>query len=491
MYAALLFGVLSSLAVVHSQNATDDKVCIIPPSGNITFTVFGQQGFPGNMGPVGPKGNEGPVGKQGVKGERGVKGDKGVRGEAGMVGMKGLPGVKGEKGKRGESGLEGPRGDPGLPGVIGKPGLSGAEGPQGKPGISGLHGPPGRPGLPGVRGPPGPKGNTGICNFSDDTIQHLTQDIRVNLTEEVIKELERKYPLLLSLGIESITIECIFYLAGLIGQSQNEPASSCKHIYQCSLSTAPSGYYWITTSNGTAIRMYCAMNLTHCGNTTGGWTRVAYINAVNSGCPGGLTNIYSPKRMCGRSFSGSGCSSVKLPGYEGSYTKVCGRALGYQYNSGTRAFYNYHIGENTLSSCYVDGLSVTYGNYSYRQHVWTFASGSSEDENYQGRCPCAPYKYSRYNQGATSAPPFVGNNFFCESGKSRYSGSYRNWYLSDPLWDGSGCPRRSTCCDGPNRPWFYRELNNTVTNSLEVRMCFLNGINQANIGIEELEIYVL
>ena len=43
--------------------------------------------------------------------------------------------------------------------------------------------------------------------------------------------------------------------------------------------------------------MYCAMNLTHCGNTTGGWTRVARIDmtSVEGTCPSPLETIPSPR----------------------------------------------------------------------------------------------------------------------------------------------------------------------------------------------------
>ena len=314
MLAALFLAVLSSLAVVHSQEPVPNNIsaCIAPPSGQATVTILGPPGV------VGPKGNEGTVGKQGMKGERGMKGDKGVRGEAGMVGMTGLPGAKGETGKQGESGPVGPRGDSGLPGAIGPRGHRGVEGVHGNPGGNGP------PGPPGVRGAPGLVGATGTCNCSSVTYQKLTQDIQANLRDEIMKNVGN---ILLPL------LNCSQYLNGFNGNSQNMPASTCNHIYQCSLSTAPSGCYWITTSSGTAIRMYCAMNLTHCGNTTGGWTRVAYINMTDptETCPGGLRYISFPKRMCGRSYNWPGCRSVTLPAFESSYSKVCGRALGYQY----------------------------------------------------------------------------------------------------------------------------------------------------------------
>ena len=447
MLAAMLLAVLFySLAVVHSQEPVPNNISacsIAPPSGQATVTILGQQGPAGPPGVVGPKGIEGPVGKQGVKGERGVKGDKGVRGEAGMVGMKGLPGVRGEKGKQGESGPVGPRGDPGLPGATGRSGRRGVDGAHGYPGNDGPHGPPGPPGLPGVRGPPGAVGATGTCNCTYD--EH----------------------------------NCLQFLIGFNGEAKARPALSCKQIYYCTANTAQSGYYWITTSSGTAIRMYCAMNLTHCGNTTGGWTRVAYINMTDptETCPGRSRYISTPKRMCGRSTSITGCSSVRLPEYAGSYTKVCGRALGYQY-SATSAFLLSHF---ALVYIYAVGLSVTYGNP--RHHVWTFASGLSKDRtDYHARCPCALPPLS----GPTSAPSFVGSHFFCESGAT---GNYTpEWYLDDPLWDGKGCVEGSTCCDGPNRPWFYRELNSTVTENIVVQMC---ASSEANIGVVELEIYVI
>ena len=417
MLTALLLAVFSSLAVVHSQENVPNNISTCIAPPSGQATVT----ILGQQGPAGPPGVVGPKGNEGPVGKQGVKGERGV---------------KGDKGVRGEAGMVGMKG------------------------------------LPGVRGPPGPQGATGTCNFSDAAYLQLIQDIRANLTEEIRAELKRDCDLTI----------CMLCRTGSSGQSKEKPAPSCKHIYQCSLSTAPSGYYWITTSSGKAIRMYCAMDLTHCGNTTGGWTRVAYINMTDptETCPGGLRNISTPKRMCGRSAPEQRCTSLSLPAFEGSYNKVCGRALGYQHRD-TLAFYSYYYrGQSTLERYYVDGLSVTYGNP--RHHVWTFASGSSKDQKtYVGRCPCAPPPL----KSSTSAPPFVGNHFFCESGNAG-SHSLPYWYLDDPLWDGKGCAEGSTCCDGPNRPWFYRELDNTVTEKIEVRFCLAHF----DIGVEELEIYV-
>ena len=84
------------------------------------------------------------------------------------------------------------------------------------------------------------------------------------------------------------------------------------------------------------------------------------------------------------------------------YTKVCGRAHGYQYNAG-EAFFR---GGNSLDSYYVDGLSLTYG--SPRQHIWTFAVGYTKLSYTRENCPCA--------RGGTTSPSIVGSDYFCESG---------------------------------------------------------------------------
>ena len=147
----------------------------------------------------------------------------------------------------------------------------------------------------------------------------------------------------------------------------------------------------------------------------------------------------------------------------------------------TLAFYNYHhAGQTTLDSSYVSGLSVTYG--SPQSHIWTFAAGLSKDHNYPSwNCPCAPYP-------GPAAPPFVGENIFCESGNT---GPYEfmQWYLVDPLWDSQGCASGSTCCDRGG-PWFTTTLNQEVRDDIEVRMCSHHSLSTENIGVDELEIYI-
>ena len=258
-------------------------------------------------------------------------------------------------------------------------------------------------------------------------------------------------------------------------------ATSCKELYQCS-PALPSGYYNITTPQG-AERVYCDMNTANCGNITGGWMRAAYIDMTdeNNTCPQGLNyTVVDTTRMCTRSHTIKvGCSSVIFPTHGVRYTKVCGRARGYQYYA-PPTFYNFHYsGQTTLDSAYVSGLSVTYG--SPRSHIWTFAAGYSKDYGYYYNCPC-----SSPNPGL-AAPPFVGENVFCESGNS---GPVEvQWYLDDPLWDSQGCASGSTCCDRGG-PWFTTTLSQEVSDEIEVRMCSFNSLLSENLGVNELEMYI-
>ena len=120
------------------------------------------------------------------------------------------------------------------------------------------------------------------------------------------------------------------------------PAASCNDIAAQSQVLRPSGYYWIRSSNGTAVQVYCDMDRV-CGcNSTGGWTRVAYLNMTDPSqqCPSAWTLqtcSSEPRRLCGRNSSVHGCDSVTYSTFGTNYSHVCGRVIGYQYYS-TDAF---------------------------------------------------------------------------------------------------------------------------------------------------------
>ena len=133
------------------------------------------------------------------------------------------------------------------------------------------------------------------------------------------------------------------------------------------------------------------------------------------------------------------------------YTRVCGRIKGYQYRT-TDAFEAYDDGE--VTTAYVCGVSLTHGGP--RKHIWTFATPYYTTWN--DVCPCD-----------ATIPPFVGVDYFCESGK--HQGENGIFFPDDPLWDGDGCTASSTCCSFNNPPYFTKQLRRPTTDDIEARIC--------------------
>ena len=383
--------------------------------------------------------------------------------------LPGLPGKDGRDGQPGRDGNDGATGPPGRdgrdglmaggPGTQGPPGHNGTDGEQGPPGPQGPIGPSGPQGLTGPSGPQGPTGPSGPQGPTGPS-GALNYTERQQLKEEILATVREEMSMLNNTLCELV-------------------ATSCKELYQCN-PALPSGYYNIWTPQGVE-RIYCVMNTTNCGNITGGWMRAAYIDMTDprNTCPESLTFIVqSSTRMCRSSHTTAGCTSVTFPAHNLPYTKVCGRAHGYQYASMDGfAHSQYEYGGQTIEGYYVDGISVTHG--SPRNHIWTFAAGLSKDHNRPWNCPCtSPYP-------GPAAPSFVGENFFCESGNT---GPWESlWYLDDPLWDSQGCVSGSTCCDRGG-PWFTTTLLEATSDNIEVRWCTAYDIE--DIGVEQLEIYI-
>jgi len=110
----------------------------------------------------------------------------------------------------------------------------------------------------------------------------------------------------------------------------------------------------------------------------------------------------------------AGCLSAMYDTNRINYSHVCGRVIGYGYNS--PGAFEPAISSQTIEGPYVDGLSLTHGPPGARQHIWTFAAGGYEVAHIHS-CPCA---------SETAVPTFVGNDYFCESGNSpgRYMWKY-------------------------------------------------------------------
>ena len=221
-----------------------------------------------------------------------------------------------------------------------------------------------------------------------------------------------------------------------------------------------------------------------CGSR-GGWTKLAYLNMSDDtqDCPPGfrLYNETDEVRACGRNGTIAGCVSVIFPSNGIRYSQICDRVKGYQYAS-PDAVFGYH--SDDINSYYVDGVSITRG--SPRQHVWTLIAGTTEAFVYSPRtCPC--------NTGNTvHVVPFIGDNYFCESGISSINSWSYILYTADPLWDGEGCGSlEAPCCTAPGIPWFHRDYGtNTTTDYIELRVCGDEGTDNEDTPVSFYEIYV-
>ena len=224
----------------------------------------------------------------------------------------------------------------------------------------------------------------------------------------------------------------------------------------------------------------------YCGE--GQWHQVAYLNMSDPSqqCPSAWREYNeSGLRTCihirPESSVGSCPGTFYMTGQQ--YSKVCGRAIGYQIGS-TDAFSYRAVG--TIDSYYVYGVSVTHG--APRNHIWTFASGISEGDYaiQRDNCPCSDPSSSRNRY----PPSFVGDNYYCESGNSDSSFIYNHLYSSDPLWDGQQC-EGECCSNGKSPPWFSVELPNPTTDDIEVRICIpQRESDYDNVALKVLEIYI-
>ena len=222
----------------------------------------------------------------------------------------------------------------------------------------------------------------------------------------------------------------------------------------------------------------------NCG--PGLWHRVAYLNMSDPSqqCPSAWREYNnSGFRSCIRPQTSSGsCPGTSYTTGQ-QYSKVCGRAIGYQIGI-TTAFGHLAINQ-TIDSYYVYGVSITHGLP--RNHIWTFAAGLSEIDHFgqQYNCPCSDPS----DPNNLLPPSFVGHNYYCESGNQYYLHYYyHHYYFNDPLWDGQQCEGQC-CSNGKSPPWFSVDLHNPTTDDIEVRICSAEQTYDET-GLQLLEIYV-
>ena len=270
-----------------------------------------------------------------------------------------------------------------------------------------------------------------------------------------------------------------------LGRCRQNPAFSCSELKEID-ERVESGSYWLRISNGSTVNVHCDFDRQcSCSRSDqSSWMRVALYNMSdsNQNCPFNfkLSEI-EQRRLCHAQFVG--CTSVFFDTLGIDYTAVCGRVIGVQFGepNAFRPYFREH--ERTLEDAYVDGISLTHG-LAPRTHVWTFAMAEDETEHDDEACPCT----NTDEVFVGLVPPFIGNDYFCDTGSRTRSREI--YYLDDPLWDGAGCGPASTCCDWQNPPWFCKTLLRPTHNSLEFRVCTDSSSDDEQLLLELIEIYI-
>ena len=215
--------------------------------------------------------------------------------------------------------------------------------------------------------------------------------------------------------------------------------------------SSTSGYYWVMSSNGSSVRVYCDMTKS-CGSVTGGLTRVAILNneTRHQLCTDDFTTTNENTR-CVRSTENPGCSNIIFSVMNISYSHICGTVQAFWF--GFPDGFTERSSSITINDNYVDGINLTYGTSS-KTHIWTFiADGEGSNQN----CPRHILEY-------------VGNHYSCLNMES-------------------SCTSSSSSCYSP----FFRLLQQPVTEDIELRLCRdqqRKGHGREGIYLGNLEIYV-
>lgn len=280
-----------------------------------------------------------------------------------------------------------------------------------------------------------------------------------------------------------------------IGQQISPPAVKVGvQIVQTDPGTCPSEEEWQAANAELSQEAFRLLDEQTCGGTRG-WKRVAFVNMTDTSqeCPLGLALTSFSKRTCGSTTANSQvgrCDSTTFSVNATQYSRVCGRVIGYKYFQ-TAAFFSYYgRSQTTVEGYYVDGISLTHGAEGQRQHIWTFAGSLSDfDDGSQSGvsfCACAAIN-------PVLPPPFVGDDYFCESGTNDpTTANIPAFYPDDPLWDGQNCgpgPTGEACCEFNNPPWFTKTLPSPTTDDIELRLCS-NSHFHSNTPLELIELYI-
>ena len=166
----------------------------------------------------------------------------------------------------------------------------------------------------------------------------------------------------------------------------------------------------------------------------------------------------------------------------------CGRLRGYQYGHPDAIACNVNNQNCFNSEIKTYGVTITYDS-NPRKHIWTYIAAHEDNGLDKRFCPC---NNGSYFENYTI--PFVGNDYYCESGFIPEEWDWYPLYRNDPLWDGQHCSRQeATCCTNPKMPWFVKTLQERVSDSIELNVCGWTNDNESKyVGspLNLIELYV-
>ncbi len=263
--------------------------------------------------------------------------------------------------------------------------------------------------------------------------------------------------------------------------------ASCREILEHD-NASPSGYYWLLSSDVSAEKVYCDMDII-CGNVRG-WMRIAKLDITDSddNCPDGFYQAeHNNRSLCAATSPHPGCVGSETYSTRGiQYNDICGKIIAYQQGYTDGIHYTY----SGVNGNYLDGISLTHrppNSNIRRTHIWSFIA--AVDENGQnGQCPCT----NRNSNRARAPARDVGLNYFCDTGVKEYKEYYDDIrvFTDNPLWDGAGCGPTNDCCTFNTPPWFYRHLHYSTTDDIEMRLCRNSGPLTENILIEKIDLFI-
>ena len=302
-----------------------------------------------------------------------------------------------------------------------------------------------------------------VMKSSMNIIKHKIEEIENN-TQKIFAIEERELKLLYFVHHlnKSMTFEYTFlnnkinqiYRNILSGKTISSPAPSCQAIYLLH-SYSTSGYYWVTSSNGSSVHVYCEMTKS-CDNITAGLTRVALLNNKTRPliCTGDFVTV-NEDMQCIRNTEDPGCSHIIFPLMNMSYSHICGivEATWFGFPDGFTG--NTRSSNTTINDNYVDGISLTYGSTSNRNHIWTFIA----DGYLTARQSCP-----------RNIPDYLGNSYSC--------------LINENL-----CSSNNSCSHA-----FFKQFQKPLTEDIEMRLCrdgHRHGIlDNEGIYVGNVEMYV-